>query len=80
MGHVRNETSGAGPGLGRHRDGFRTEHGMSHNTVPTESGKDFLVGNNMGAGIPHRIGVRDVQGMGAGQCLGSHLPPSIPAL
>ena len=39
-----------------------------------------LLGNNTGAGITHGIGVRDVQGMGAGHCLGSRLLPSIPAL
>ena len=38
------------------------------------------VGNNTGAGIPHGIGVWYVQGTGVGHCLGSCLPPSIPAL
>ena len=38
------------------------------------------IGNNTGVGIPHGIGVWDVQGMGVGQCLGSRLPPSIPTL
>ena len=32
---VRNETSGIGPGLSGHRDGVRTGHGTSHNSIPT---------------------------------------------
>ena len=31
-GHVHDEMSGISPGLGRRRDGFRTKHGMSHNS------------------------------------------------
>ena len=31
-GCIHNEMSGVGPGLSGHRDGFRTEHGTSHNT------------------------------------------------
>ena len=31
---VCDETSGVSPGLSRHRDGFRTKHGMSHNSIP----------------------------------------------
>ena len=34
-GHVRDETLGVGPGLSGCRDGFGTEHGMSHNNVPS---------------------------------------------
>ena len=38
------------------------------------------VGNNTGAGIPHGIWERDLQGMGAGWIVRSCFPPSIPAL
>ena len=34
VGHVRDETSGIGLGLSRHRDRLRTEHGTSHNSIP----------------------------------------------
>ena len=33
-GCVGDEMSGAGPGLSRRRDGFRTEPGTSHNSIP----------------------------------------------
>ena len=33
-GHVRNEMSGVSLGLSGRRDGFGTEHGMSHNSIP----------------------------------------------
>ena len=34
MGCISNETSGVGLGLIGHRDGFGTEPGMSHNSIP----------------------------------------------
>ena len=33
-GRIRDETSGVGPGLSRRRDGFMTEPGTSHNSIP----------------------------------------------
>ena len=34
VGRVGNETSGVGPGLSGRKDGFGTEPGMSHNSIP----------------------------------------------
>ena len=66
VGRAHDETLGIGPGLGRHRDGFRTEGGMSHNSI-TPSRPHLKVWEGWSMPIPWHLAPKITGNMEEGQ-------------
>ena len=73
LGHVRNEMSGVGLGLSGHRDGFGTEHGMSHNSIPPSRPR-LKAWEGWSVPVPQHLVPRNKRWHGGGADQDSNMP------
>ena len=72
-GHIHDETSGVSPGLSRCRDGFRTKHGMSHNSIPP-SRPHLKAWDGWSVPVPWHLVLRNKRWRGGGADQDSDMP------